>query len=283
MAEQRMIESLAEHGVDAADLVPALMATHTVKNPEFDPEAKKRAEAGELDEEEDEVSDTETEAPPPPYEPRAPTPPSPPSESAAAAPESRRKAVNPFGDDEDEEDLPVASSSSTRHTRPTSIRLPSFDDEEGDIGSSTPTKSKSSFALDEDVGDIGRSTTPVKSMSDANSSGVISRAPLGDVHNEEEGGDLGRSSTPIKPRQEPLDGESASLSADPDASRSSPHPTNDTERTPTKEGIPLPQSDESELPPNALPALPGVSTSLTAADEVVTLDIRWTVVSFSTP
>jgi hypothetical protein len=39
-----MIESLAEHGVQPMDLVPALMTTHTVANPEYDPEeARKRA------------------------------------------------------------------------------------------------------------------------------------------------------------------------------------------------------------------------------------------------
>lgn len=32
-----MIESLSEHGVDPMDLVPALMTTHTVANPEYDP------------------------------------------------------------------------------------------------------------------------------------------------------------------------------------------------------------------------------------------------------
>ena len=40
-----MIESLAEHGVLATDLVPSLMTTHTVANPEYDPaEEKRRAE-----------------------------------------------------------------------------------------------------------------------------------------------------------------------------------------------------------------------------------------------
>jgi len=34
-----MIESLGEHGVEAMDLVPALMTTHTVANPEYDPVA----------------------------------------------------------------------------------------------------------------------------------------------------------------------------------------------------------------------------------------------------
>ena len=37
-----MIESLAEHGVLASDLVPALMTTHTVANPEYDPEEARR-------------------------------------------------------------------------------------------------------------------------------------------------------------------------------------------------------------------------------------------------
>jgi len=43
-----MIESLAEHGVLALDLVPALMTTHTVANPEYDPEeARRQAEDAE--------------------------------------------------------------------------------------------------------------------------------------------------------------------------------------------------------------------------------------------
>jgi len=37
-----MIESLAEHGVLPTDLVPALMTTHTVANPEYDPEEARR-------------------------------------------------------------------------------------------------------------------------------------------------------------------------------------------------------------------------------------------------
>jgi len=37
-----MIEQLAEHGVQAIDLVPSLMTTHTVANPEYDPEEARR-------------------------------------------------------------------------------------------------------------------------------------------------------------------------------------------------------------------------------------------------
>ena len=42
--EQKMIQSLAEHGVLPEDLVPALMTTHTVANPEYDPEEARRLE-----------------------------------------------------------------------------------------------------------------------------------------------------------------------------------------------------------------------------------------------
>lgn len=49
--EQKMIESLAEHGVNAMDLVPPLMTTHTVANPEYDPaEAQRAAEEQEAEE-----------------------------------------------------------------------------------------------------------------------------------------------------------------------------------------------------------------------------------------
>ncbi|KAI6017473.1 hypothetical protein EDC04DRAFT_2744282 [Pisolithus marmoratus] len=48
-AEQKMIDSLDLHGVQASDLVPSLMTTHTVANPEYDPaEAKKQADAERL-------------------------------------------------------------------------------------------------------------------------------------------------------------------------------------------------------------------------------------------
>jgi hypothetical protein len=41
-----MIENLADHGVQAMDLVPSLMTTHTVANPEYDPEEAKRQADG---------------------------------------------------------------------------------------------------------------------------------------------------------------------------------------------------------------------------------------------
>jgi hypothetical protein len=69
MTEQKMIESLAEHGVQPMDLVPALMTTHTVANPEFDPAAKRRHDADQaaaaLDDSEDITAPQAVPAKPP--------------------------------------------------------------------------------------------------------------------------------------------------------------------------------------------------------------------------
>lgn len=77
-----MIENLAEHGLQPGDLVPALMTTHIVANPEYDPaEAKRQAEKQEEEEEEeveepsesDDVSEiTVVEPPAPPGVPLSP-------------------------------------------------------------------------------------------------------------------------------------------------------------------------------------------------------------------
>ncbi|KAI0688129.1 hypothetical protein BC835DRAFT_1285331 [Cytidiella melzeri] len=49
--EQKMIDTLAMHGIQAKDLVPALMTTHTVANPEYDPaEAHKQSELRDAEE-----------------------------------------------------------------------------------------------------------------------------------------------------------------------------------------------------------------------------------------
>lgn len=43
-SEQRMIDSLAEHGVTPEDLAPSLMTTHTIANPEYDEAEARRQE-----------------------------------------------------------------------------------------------------------------------------------------------------------------------------------------------------------------------------------------------
>jgi hypothetical protein len=118
--------------------------------------------------------------------------------------------------------------------------------------------------MDDDEGDIGRSASPPPDM-------VQDRSALSPPPSQ--GEDL-RSPT----REQPRTAESEEIP--------------DPERTPRKAHFSLSELDEKssslaeaaddeeplEEPP-ALPSLPGVSTSLTSADENVVLDIRWTVVS----
>jgi hypothetical protein len=287
-----MIESLAEHGVRADDLVPALMATHTVKNPEYDPKAAKEAER---EQEHDQEYHAEEDAPPP-YEPsaelpylpipRETTPPGtspPPLQSRSkpinpfgsddeesgelgtpqpraispgvssgsralpplASPEPRRRATNPFGSDDEEDMLPPFASSSkpasATHHKPSAIRKPSFD-------------------MDDDEGDIGRSASPPPASLEQSA---------------------------LQPKKLAEDQPTS-----PGGARDRPDQETDPERTPRNEQFSLPElgddEGESRIDTNeeepleeapALPSLPGVSTSLTSADENVVLDIRWTVVS----
>jgi hypothetical protein len=55
-----MIESLAEHGVLAMDLVPALMTTHTVANPEYDPAEARRQNEEKAEKEKEKRSNIQT-------------------------------------------------------------------------------------------------------------------------------------------------------------------------------------------------------------------------------
>lgn len=73
-----MIESLGQHGIQAKDLVPPLMTTHTVANPEYDPaEARKQAEEREMEAANESADISESNTPPstpPPAYSAAPPP-----------------------------------------------------------------------------------------------------------------------------------------------------------------------------------------------------------------
>lgn len=69
--EQKMIESLGEHGVLPMDLVPALMTTHTVANPEYDPEAARQRKSHEDEPEVEPV--THDDVPSSPSSPSSPS------------------------------------------------------------------------------------------------------------------------------------------------------------------------------------------------------------------
>ncbi len=234
-----MIESLAEHGVDPADLVPALMTTHTIKNPEYDPAEAKRQEAlakQERARKEQEVedgfdTDSEDEAPPPPYEsagtPVQPlrssnTPEARPNLAESKSFQGKNRAANAFGYDDDDGDITSLASAEAGPSRSRSATISSLRSgnvvEEGGIAA---------FG-NEDEADIAV-TSPAKET-------------------EQEAG----STTPKAPVPQNLP-----VGSDVDGVRAKP-----------------PESSAAESAP-----LPGVSTSLSKTDENVTLDIRWTIVS----
>lgn len=316
-----MIESLADHGVQAEDLVPALMTTHSVKNPEYDPKAAKDAEL----ERHKEVL-PEEEAPPPPSEPRSDSPMTPslasgsmvhetetsreggrtPTKSSSPSPtpaRTRSRSINPFGDDDDEEDI-------FPPPRPSSAASPPSASASTAITSPLPkpkTRSINPFGDDEDEED---GLPPVASSSRFPAAHTDRKAPVTRIpsFDDDDDGDIGRPASPTP--QPPSLGQHIV-----DPSRISDEVVKkgeverdeegdpDPERTPTSRSLGLPPvensqidqdiprtkkeeeeaeadevEDEDEEKAAPLPSLPGVSTTLTSADENVVLDIRWTVV-----
>lgn len=69
-----MIDSLALHGVQASDLAPSLMTTHTIANPEYDPvEAKKQEMEKASHPVEQDINLAPPKSPVPPPSPTSPT------------------------------------------------------------------------------------------------------------------------------------------------------------------------------------------------------------------
>ena len=97
-----MIENLAEHGLQPGDLVPALMTTHIVANPEYDPaeaqrqqEEKQKAEEEEEPAESDDISEiTVVEPSAPPVVPSSPRT-SPPSTAKSESFQTTTRVLNP--------------------------------------------------------------------------------------------------------------------------------------------------------------------------------------------
>ena len=97
-----MIENLAEHGVQPSDLVPALMTTHTVANPEYDPaevqrqaEMRKAEPEAEVSPESDDISEiTVVEPSDPPPIPSSPLP-SPPNTAKSGTFQTTVRVLEP--------------------------------------------------------------------------------------------------------------------------------------------------------------------------------------------
>lgn len=236
LTEQKMIESLAAHGVEPMDLVPSLMTTHTVANPEYDPaeaEKFKREEAERLVEEAEEQARLEVEHKRAENEKRSLT-----------TLEDEASSVFGQGDD-DEGDDPLPRQSSSPPPPRYSARKPS---------DSNP------FGNDDEEDDIGYIPAP--------------SPPLGEPNA------LSPSTLPVPPTSPNLvpSSSSSAFALAPPPTLPSPNSEPSTLKGPivgTKTDIKL--EKPAAVEEDVTPVLPGVSTTLTAADENITLDIRWTI------
>ncbi|GAA5858561.1 hypothetical protein JCM8547_007360 [Rhodosporidiobolus lusitaniae] len=274
-AEQRMIEQLAEHGVTSEDLVPSLVATYTMDNPDYDAEAAEAA-AQEADitlESEDQRIAREKKVE---------------KEQREREKTEEHELEDKLGDlsmrEEEEGDGKVgyvkrevrkierrASEVATYDSVPSPGRSPTprtperatFKSPRVPQSPLSPSRrSRSAFDAFDDgdmggMGDIGSAldqpptpTTAVPSSSSASSAPPSASTSSSDA-------------PPPPYSVPPLDGSSTPRAGSPVPS--SVPPPAPTEHKPEDFLAPLPSS------------LPGVSKTLTHLDKTVTLDIRWTI------
>lgn len=290
-SEQRMIESLAEHGVLATDLAPSLITTQTIDNPDFDPEALREKEQEEQEEELEQQRKKE-EAQAKVSSPAASTIDSASQHDSADSKTSRYKQES-AADDEDDEDadgdigaslgkpakLPAQARTeqhSNAKTAKADRRNASLDDE-GDIGmqSDDTNDVKESADLDDDGGDIGGAHS---GLSEAAQKG--SKPGSEDQGQGERNHAAGTSSRPASMAS------TATVIADPNTASQLTNAVDAIDGSPA-----LPEAEVGpgsatttlgltkepqavEPPPGALD---GVTTSISSADATITLDLRWTV------
>ncbi|CED85295.1 Uncharacterized conserved protein [Phaffia rhodozyma] len=265
--EQKMIESLAAHGVEAMDLVPSLMTTHSIPNPEYDPnQADERRRQQEQDAAASDIEDTDESSTPrkpsldsslpnsldptdeegfPPEKVPLPVPKSSDILNTPHVPQSRasfqRSTNNPFesegdltsGFEDDDVDVPVDHQAPTsKPTEDSSLPPPPYSKRE-----KPPDQTD---GLPDEGGDIGS------------------------YEDEVEGGSMS------KEHRRP------SSSSTEDEKKEKVDETEEAEKADKKKIVGTTTAlDKPEE--DVTPVLPGVTTTLSAADETVVLDIRWTI------
>ncbi|KAK4698949.1 hypothetical protein P7C70_g7321, partial [Phenoliferia sp. Uapishka_3] len=290
-AEQRMIEQLAEHGVTSEDLVPSLATTHTVDNPEYDPDytpdnpssphhtppistpSSPLPDSPAAQEVPTEVPKIETTIPPP--------------ELVVETDEERTRRE--FAEEEEVGRVKRQVEAFERRASSSSSSDPFGQGDDPFAGPRIPSPRLrsprlSKLALDPftDGADIGGALDPQ----------TTPRKPVSNPFDDESGGDIGgafdspkpaildqNTATPKKSTFSALHSEELASPASPTTPTTTTSPTSAPPAEPP-ESIPhspqKPTSGENLL--HALPSsLPGVSKTLTAADKTVTLDIRWTI------
>ncbi|GAA5887434.1 hypothetical protein JCM6882_002527 [Rhodosporidiobolus microsporus] len=280
-AEQRMIEQLAEHGVTSEDLVPSLVATYTMDNPDYDPEA---AEAAALAGEADITFESE-------------------DQRLATKEKEKKERDRKKADEEELEDklgdLALGQEggeelgdepkgyvkSEVRKIERRTSEAAAYDSVPSPMNSPTPR-------TPERFGGVRSPRSPKSPMTPSRRG----RSAFDAFDSGDLGGDIGSAlDEPPTPKPSALTIDpsapvsSTSTSTDyPSASATTPTPDSPDDgppRTP-RATSPSPPPDKPPAPTTVQPddflaplpsTLPGVSTTLTHLDKTVTLDIRWTI------
>ncbi|SPO24012.1 uncharacterized protein UTRI_03447_B [Ustilago trichophora] len=284
-SEQRMIESLAEHGVLATDLAPSLITTQTIDNPDFDPEALREKEQ---EEEELEQKRKEDEA-----QAKVTIPVESTTHSTGqrnnAEPKTSHDKQDSIAHDEDDEDadgdigvslskpvkLPAEPHSNAKAAK--ADRRNASLDAEGDIGmqSEDTDDVEQSADLDYDGGDIGGAH-----------SGLSEATQKGSKPGSEGQGQGERNQAAHRSSRPTSVASTATVIADPntasqlsnvvDAIDSSPA-LSEVEAGPGTVTTTLGLTKEPQAVEPPPGALDGVTTTISSADATITLDLRWTV------
>jgi len=262
--EQKMIESLSTHGVEPMDLVPSLMTTHTVPNPEYDPIEAERIRVEKEKEDLDRAAD-ESEARECRQEEEEQVASSSKEEEAFGGGlglvgklERRRSSVEEadlaFGQDEADDLDPTAAPPPKYSQR----NLPPEDDDGVDIG-----------GFDDDpFANFDSRKTPTATPSIP----PLVLSPSIDQHYSSSNHDL----PPLPPSPLPPSSPNGFTSPSSTSNHFTDHAQ--TPSTPKGPGPIVGTTTHLDEPlEDVTPVLPGVSTSLSAADENITLDIRWTI------
>ncbi|PWN52544.1 DUF726-domain-containing protein [Violaceomyces palustris] len=327
-SEQSMIESLAMHGVLASDLAPSLITTHTVSNPDFDPEAlrereEEEREAKEEREAEEERKRVEREEAEREVAKRE-------EAKTSAEAETMTKARNEVGEEEigektptlDKAELTEVGAPDVEKTKKAPEESGSADiaeapesdmdsDDDGDLGFTkreSPSKKRISAgfeklsgqpsAISDDVdGDIGSglSDGPRDPESEAPPP-AYTEYETSFKEDKDQGSGTGvkahTAEGPSTPKIKAVDAEeSTPVLADPntasqienhvvppalqDSPKASREQTLEQGPGSTTTTLGLTKQPQAVEPPPG--ALDGVTTSISSADETITLDIRWTV------
>ncbi|KAK0534072.1 hypothetical protein OC835_002797 [Tilletia horrida] len=315
-SEQKMIESLAQHGVLVEDLAPSLITTHTVQNPDYDPEAaeereeEQRRAAAEAEKEASEQAQAHAKAHP--------------DADASSSAEPHDAALLEAAEKEtpaQPEQVAEASSSTPRPSTSSEADRPLPDaPASGDVSAEENEAAEAALGQTDASPDLlsneAESLADIEDSGDLSSAGAMAElssegpaakvkapaAPAGPDEPDEADIAVDRASTPTPsaPHGEAEEEEDITSAAQAPPKVDPPHPDPPEGDEDKKAPVLVDPNTAGQLdaqlstsrPPiggalgltaEPIPiepppaALEGVTTSLSTADKSITLDIRWTV------